>query len=172
MKYILAILVLIGSVFAQNTTYKDGTECNCDSIHREYDRYDKYAKIVCETPYVNGNKHGKVKSYSRYDGSVIGESSYANGKMHGSSIRYENVRMLTADSVFSDVRIVSEEVVYVNGLVTKRIGYSKRSTDVGKIATIQWYSELTNTNNNRPHSEFYNGVIEDSISVMYIYRYS
>lgn len=36
MKYIITILLLVIGTFAQNTTFKDGTDCKCDSIHSEY----------------------------------------------------------------------------------------------------------------------------------------
>lgn len=36
MKLIIAVLLLAIGAFAQNTKYKDGTDCECDSISGTY----------------------------------------------------------------------------------------------------------------------------------------
>jgi antitoxin component YwqK of YwqJK toxin-antitoxin module len=51
MKLIIAILLFTIGAFAQNTTYKDGTDCECDSIH-----YVSKPNFIYELPY----KHGKL----------------------------------------------------------------------------------------------------------------
>ena len=68
MKLIIAILLLAITTFAQNTTYKDGTDCECDSINTvivnyTYSYAKKYNISIVEYPYKNGNINGIVKEY-------------------------------------------------------------------------------------------------------------
>ena len=60
MKLIIAVLLLAIGAFAQNTTYKDGTDCNCDSIHSIY-RYNGI--LAQEIPMVDNSIHGIVYIY-------------------------------------------------------------------------------------------------------------
>ena len=52
MKFIITILLLTIGAFAQNTKYKDGTDCECDSIVIAY-----YANggVYEEIPYKNNH---------------------------------------------------------------------------------------------------------------------
>ena len=61
MKYLLTLLFLIGSVFAQKTTYRDGTECECDSL---YNMIDSSTYKITQFPYKNGNINGIVKTFN------------------------------------------------------------------------------------------------------------
>lgn len=60
MKYLLVILLLMGSAFAQNTKYFDGTMCICDSI---VNIYDEKNISISSYPYINGYTNGLVKTY-------------------------------------------------------------------------------------------------------------
>ena len=51
MKFIITILLLTIGVFAKNTTFMDGDDCECDSIHRITKGH-----LVYEFPY----KHNKI----------------------------------------------------------------------------------------------------------------
>ena len=51
MKFIFTILLLTIGAFAQNTKYKDGTDCECDSIRSDY--YES-GELRAEVPYING----------------------------------------------------------------------------------------------------------------------
>lgn len=97
MKLIIAILLLTIGAFAQNTTYKDGTDCECDSIktHSEYNfiyqtaikngirvqeklftLHDKLVILISESIYHND----KISSYNVWDlyGNIKGEIYYGN----------------------------------------------------------------------------------------------
>ena len=65
--------------------YKDGTECNCDSISRSY--YDDGHTVIEELPFVNGDVHGIVKIYYE-SGNLQCETPYMNGLLHGNQIEY------------------------------------------------------------------------------------
>ena len=62
--------------------YKDGSPCECDEMHREY-----YRALISETPYVNGEKHGKAKGYYA-SGALKYVIPYINGKIHGIEKQY------------------------------------------------------------------------------------
>ena len=94
-KIIISLLLLLASIsFSQvNTTYKDGTDCNCDSIHQVY---DDNGKLASEAPYVNGKLKRIEKLYftdgtececdsitQRYEDNGLRETSYKNGKKNG-----------------------------------------------------------------------------------------
>ena len=79
MKFIIAILLLTIGAFAQNTTYKDGTDCECDSI--KYFYYES-GSINGEVPFTNGKENGIRKEYYE-SGKLAGTTTYKNGKMVG-----------------------------------------------------------------------------------------
>ena len=79
MKLIISILLLTIVTFAQNTTYLDGTECECDSIIIFY--YES-GRIKAESPYKNGNINGIVKGYYE-SGKLAGTANYKNGTLEG-----------------------------------------------------------------------------------------
>lgn len=56
---ITIILMSIGS-FAQNTSYKDGTDCYCDSIIQ---KYGESGNLIYERSYVNDRLHGMEVYY-------------------------------------------------------------------------------------------------------------
>ena len=73
-----------GIEYRDKTKYKDGTECNCDSIGRNY--YSD-GHIVEEMPFVGGNTHGITKIYYE-SGNLHWETPYMNGSLHGNQIEY------------------------------------------------------------------------------------
>lgn len=103
MKLIIAILLITIGAFAQNTKYKDGTDCKCDSI---ISTYYKSGALEAEYPYsygklngiltvyyesgavnryfrlVNGNREGTSKWYYE-SGSLYHEQNYVNNKWTG-----------------------------------------------------------------------------------------
>ena len=79
MKLIISILLLTLVTFAQNTTYMDGTECECDSIHVDY--YES-GSIRAEFPYKNGYRNGIGKWYYE-NGKLAGTANYKNGTLTG-----------------------------------------------------------------------------------------
>ena len=72
MKYIITILLLVIGAFAQNTKYKDGTDCECDYILREY--YDS-GVLHKEIPITNNDTLGWVMTYWFDGGNRIYEKS-------------------------------------------------------------------------------------------------
>ena len=62
-----------------NTTYKDGTDCMCDSIQSYY--YDS-GVLMWEIPYINGKEHGVCKWYHE-SGALMREIPRINGNVHG-----------------------------------------------------------------------------------------
>lgn len=79
MKLIISILLLTIVTFAQNTTYLDGTECECDSISIVYNESEN---IRVEKPYKNGNINGVMKWYYE-NGKLAGTANYKNGTLEG-----------------------------------------------------------------------------------------
>jgi len=62
-----------------NTTYKDGTDCMCDSIQSYY--YDSGA-LMWEIPFINEKEHGVSKWYYE-NGKLAGTATYKNCKLAG-----------------------------------------------------------------------------------------
>ena len=79
MKLLISILLLTIVTFAQNATYSDGTECECDSISIIY---YKSGSIKAEFPYKNGYPNGIEKWYYE-SGSIMIEEPYKNGNLNG-----------------------------------------------------------------------------------------
>ena len=135
MKLIIAILLLIVSTFAQNTTYKDGTDCECDSIVSTY--YES-GSLLDETPYKNGVIHGIYYAYYSFDNNneVRMSITYTNNKRHG--IRYVNF----LDKGYSYTKYINdnafEEIVYYkSGQVRTVIPYDGFYTN----GIVKWYFE-------------------------------
>ena len=86
MKQMLSIvLLLLGVVSAsESTTYADGSDCNCDSLKREY--YESGA-LMWETPYKNDKKEGVYKGYYK-SGALESEVPYKNYKVEGVVNKY------------------------------------------------------------------------------------
>jgi len=97
MKYIIAMLILTASVFAQGTTYIDGTDCKCDSVVITYEAQeartlvedkveDAYMPddVLREIPFKNGKVHGVWKRYYETTGYVEREILYVMGKSQSS----------------------------------------------------------------------------------------
>src|SRR5574343_63096 len=102
MKLIIAILLLTIGAFAQNTTYKDGTDCECDSIQSYY--YGSGA-LMWETPYINGNAHGVDKWYYE-SGALMEEVLYINGKAHGVEKTYYRSGALAGTATYKNGKLV------------------------------------------------------------------
>lgn len=96
MKLLIAILLLVLTTFAQNTTYKDGTECDCDSLFITYTASEANAvsgdtniteDAEREIPFKNGTINGMWKRYYE-SGSIRSEVPYINGTRNGMGKRY------------------------------------------------------------------------------------
>ena len=114
-KIIITLLLLLASIsFSQvNTTYKDGTDCNCDSIHQVY---DDNGKLASEAPYVNGKLKRIEKLYFTdgtececdsitqvYDEDVgLFETPYKNGKKNGVEKRYYDSGKLASETSYKN----------------------------------------------------------------------
>lgn len=85
-KICMLMILLCSFTFAQNTTYKDGTECKCDSIHLEYWDNDI---IKSESPFINGDLNGWVYNYYWHTGIIYHKDRFSNGNQY-ESIYYDN----------------------------------------------------------------------------------
>lgn len=88
MKIIITILLLTIASFAQNTTYKNGTNCECDSINYSYYVNSDGNTEEWETPYINGKETG-VEYWYR-NGQLKRTAEFINGLRHGSTTMYDN----------------------------------------------------------------------------------
>ena len=120
MKFIITILLLTIGAFAQNTTYKDGINCNCDSNPSEYNESDE---LSSEIPYVNEKIHGVFSGYY-VDGILFCEIPYVNGILNGIEKWYHRSGQLW------------EEIPYVNGKIH---GIKKEYFKNGKLAGTATY---------------------------------
>jgi len=84
MKLIIAVLLLTIGAFAQNTTYKDGTHCECDSIESTY---YKSGALESEHPYKYGVLNGILKVYYE-SGALMRYFRFVNDKREGISKHY------------------------------------------------------------------------------------
>jgi len=139
MKHILAILVLIGSTFAQ-TTYKDGTDCVCDYIQTAY--WDN-GVVKTETPITNGDTLGWIvrylhtgEIYSKELFTTIGSIEFYYYSMIGVKTRHyfisSDYRRLDDGTWVSDIDI--DTTWYDNGQVSS-ISYSERNSKDYKCDT-------------------------------------
>jgi hypothetical protein len=130
MKLIIAILLLAIGAFAQNTTYKDGTDCECDSIRSDY--YTS-GELMSEVPYINGKPNGTHKLYHA-NGNLQITATYNNGKQHGTenwyyrngnlqfTVTYNNGKRHGIDKEYFRNGNLAGTATYNNG---KLIGYKK-----------------------------------------------
>src|SRR5574343_23849 len=102
MKLIIAILLLTIGAFAQNTTYKDGTDCECDSI---WSGYYGSGELRWEIPFINGKEHGVVKSYYE-SGALMREIPYINGNAHGVDKGYYKNGKLAGTATYKNGKLV------------------------------------------------------------------
>ena len=142
-KIIISLLLLLASIsFSQvNTTYKDGTDCNCDSIHQVY---DDNGKLASEAPYVNGKLKRTTKLYfidgtececdsiitQRYEDNGLWETPYVNGKKNG------------VEKGYYDDGSIFLEIPYKNG----------KANGIGKVyyedGSIEWETPYVNNKKN------------------------
>jgi antitoxin component YwqK of YwqJK toxin-antitoxin module len=102
MKLIIAILLLTIGTFAQNTTYKDGTDCECDSINSIY---CESGELWRETPYTNGKINGIVKVYYE-SGELMWEIPYTNDKKNGIEKKYYASGKLAGTATYKNGELV------------------------------------------------------------------
>lgn len=119
MKLIIAILLLAITTFAQNTTYKDGTDCNCEWIRN---LYFESGELMEETPYINNEINGIVKVY--WLGVLTAEIHVINGWYHGIHKTY-----------FKSGELM-KEILYVNG---NKHGVEKHYFENGTLAGTATY---------------------------------
>jgi len=137
MKFIIAILLLTVGSFARNTTYKDGTDCKCDSIHTTYYAGGiGYSSSFVETPYVNDYKHGIAIMYAKDKDSsyyVQGKYNYEFGASNGNSYEY-----------FSNggIRKIYTDVYGIRTLITDGYGNVLYRKSIS-IDTAYWYNSYT-----------------------------
>jgi antitoxin component YwqK of YwqJK toxin-antitoxin module len=80
--------------------YKDGTPCECDFMVR--DHFSRTRALWCETPYVNGKKHG-IERWYYYSGALHAKSPYVNNKKQGTEeVYYESGALELATSYADD----------------------------------------------------------------------
>lgn len=164
MKFILTIMLLAITSFAQNTTYKNGTECDCDSIDYSYYVNSDGDTEVWEIPYINGKKTGV--EYWYLGGQLNRTAEFVNGLRHGNTTMYNN----------DTITMVS---TYDNGFETKQVSYISNSTTTYEynkkgqlVKEFKWNDKYsysiteiyTYTKTTRTRNYFYNGNIS-SITV-------
>jgi len=163
MKLIITILLLAISTFAQNTTYKDGTDCECDSIHVT-DSYldtiggnpinildDDFNRFMIdlrtnevpesyhltETPYKNGNIHGYEYYYN--DSVMVGATKYTKGTIIEQKWFFVTGE-LNVHSKYKNGVITHSVMYYLNGAL-----WNESYFDSGKLqGTKKWYFENGN----------------------------
>lgn len=128
MKFIITILLLTIGAFAQNTKYKDGADCNCDSISIQY-RIESN-QIYKEIPYKNGKLNGVIKAY-RINGELFYEVNYINN-VYQSEIWYYQ-----GGNIDNKMTINERTTFYKTGAVLAII--PSKNGDAHGIA--KWYFE-------------------------------
>ena len=119
-KFTMLIMLFMSISFSQaNTIYKNGTECECDSIHHYYNESDEYI----ETPYVNGERNGIEKRYYA-NGNIYMETPFVNDMANGIQKGYNEDGSLRW------------ETPYVNGEIN---GIEKGYYEDGKLAGTAKY---------------------------------
>lgn len=109
----------IGS-FAQSTSYKDGTNCYCDSIIQ---KYGESGNLIYERPYVNDRQHG-MEVYYHENGMIKWEIPHINGPREGTVKYYDTTGVLKLEEAWH------------NG---SRHGKSIRYYDSGSIESVSIY---------------------------------
>lgn len=157
MKKILLLLVIaLFTVGAQaGTTYKDGTECGCDSVVQTF-----YANgdIESEVPYLNGKIHGTYYYYYK-GGGLLEVAAVLNGEVHGPKISYHSNGKVWSiatvkngknygryysyndDGTFSYMSLINQgEVIYIEKIrkekglcvLSRKPGYFLSFSDISK----------------------------------------
>ena len=142
MKLIIAVLLLAIGTFAQNTKYKDGTDCECDSIVTTYTASEANAvygfsditeDAEREIPFKNGKINGIAKRYYE-SGALEGEHPHINGKENGiAKVYYESGALEGEHPYINDKMNGVVKIYYENGKLAgtstyknnKLIGYVK-----------------------------------------------
>ena len=131
MKLIISILLLTIATFAQNTTYLDGTECECDSIYSHYDEDG----LAYERPLTNGLRNGIEKWYYK-NGSLMSTSTYNNNVLNGSVNWYYESGELSRCTYFVNGKLNGVcEWYYKNGKLAGTANY--------KNGTLEGYKKCT-----------------------------
>ena len=136
MKYILPVLLLSLATFAQNTKYKDGSDCKCDSI--SITLYES-GIIKNESPYLNNQINGNAITYNIIGG-IYSVTPYINGKKEGvekstgylttTETPYKNDKINGITRTYFDSGSLLSENLYSNDLLN---GTSKSFYESGKI---------------------------------------
>ena len=120
-KVMFGLIMFVLAVCANaNDTYKDGTQCNCDTILR---MYSESGDLLWETPYKNDKKNGIEKEYYE-SGALMSEMPFENGKRDGIEKGYYESGALWG------------EIPYKNG---KENGIEKGYYESGEIASTATY---------------------------------
>lgn len=135
MKLTLALLIMAMSIFAQNTTYKDGTECNCDSIGRDY--YES-GELLREMPITKTGHTGVIKTYYK-SGSIKMSEVVVSGINKGKWITYYESGSIEVEATMNDTLVIGIGNWYrENGTLISVENYSI----AGKLNGIRkWYFE-------------------------------
>ncbi len=149
MKFIITILLLTIGALAQNTTYKDGTDCECDSIYRTY--YDS-GELYNEYPIINNNIHGISYMY------------YKSGRLKSKQI-YINNTFSRIESEYTDVL-----TTYKNGdsCGCDSIVVTNTVEDILKISKVSITDSLDESLTERREYPFKNGMINGIMRSYYI----
>ncbi len=138
MKFIITILLLTIGAFAQNTTYKDGTDCECDSISTQY-RIES-GEIYKESPYKNGKLNGVIKAY-RISGVLFYEFTYVMNQYIKEVWYYESGEIEMVSTINNRTSYRKDGTVLFNApLNTGNInGIANWYFDSGKLAGTATY---------------------------------
>jgi antitoxin component YwqK of YwqJK toxin-antitoxin module len=130
------IMLACGIAFSKvNTTFRDGTSCECDSIHKVY--WESGA-LMREIPFVNGKIHGTTeKRYypSGEEDTIYEESQQRKDTKH----LYKDETSCECDSIHKDYYesgALAWEVPFVNG---KWHGIYKEYCESGRLASVSEY---------------------------------
>jgi antitoxin component YwqK of YwqJK toxin-antitoxin module len=131
MKLIITVLLLTVGAFAQNTTYKNGTNCKCDSIVREYES----GHVVSETPYLHGTPTGIKYTYYLGDvaagklGQVHMKIPLKNGKFNGVVEEYQNDTITWSYTWKMGIRHGFSYFYHKNGMVARKTLWRNNSKE-------------------------------------------
>lgn len=166
MKIIIVILLLNLVTYAQNTTYKDGTNCGCDSIHHLFYVNDNGDTEEWEVPFSNGKENGVEYWYlnSELHRTVL----YHNGLRHGNTTLYDNDTITMVTTYANGFKTKS-----VSGYSTTTYAYNKKGQLIKEekkvhssysffTSAIYTYTKTTRTLNH---------FIDGNLSVTYVHNY-
>lgn len=122
MKFIITILLLTIGVFAKNTTFIDGTDCECDSIYSEY--YE--TGVIMGELAVGGSKwHHKsyYNSGALYEEVMMNPYIYAmydpNGNIYIIGDKYERITFYHTGGYDDIIYVDDDSKVYSYKIKTK-----------------------------------------------------